>query len=96
MSYKIIWSKLAIQKIKNIIDYISIDNPVNAKIFAQNLFVKTDRLSEFPKSGRIVPELNQEKLREIIYSNYRIIYRIENQNIHILTVRNSREFINFE
>jgi plasmid stabilization system protein ParE len=35
-----------------------------------------DRLVDHPRSGRIVPELGQETLRELVLGNYRIIYRL--------------------
>jgi toxin ParE1/3/4 len=34
-----------------------------------------ERLSDFPESGRIVPEFGLENLREIIHPPFRIIYR---------------------
>ncbi|HKB68739.1 MAG TPA: type II toxin-antitoxin system RelE/ParE family toxin [Pyrinomonadaceae bacterium] len=36
--------------------------------------------------GRIVPEKNDENVRELIYQNYRIIYRIKRDQIELLTV----------
>ena len=41
--------------------------------------------------GRIVPETNHRKIRELIYTHYRIIYRIEEKQISILTVRHGKQ-----
>lgn len=48
------------------------------------------RIHIFPKIGRIVPELNNENIREIIFKNYRIIYLLfEENNVNIIAVHNS-------
>jgi len=39
-----------------------------------------------PRSGRVVPELARDDVREVIVGNYRIVYRIEAEAIVILTV----------
>ena len=51
------------------------------------------QLRSFPKSGRKVPEINREDIREIFYQNFRIVYRIEDEEeyVSILTIRHSRE-----
>jgi len=48
-----------------------------------------------PQMGREVPELLGSNYREIIFGSYRIIYKIEN-DIKILTLRNSRQLLNLD
>jgi toxin ParE1/3/4 len=55
-------------------------------VFAQKAFDATDRLADFPESGRIVPEMNDPNFREIILSNYRLIYRLRSGDVQIVTV----------
>jgi plasmid stabilization system protein ParE len=43
-------------------------------------------LKENPEIGRIVPEINQADIRELIFKHYRIEYKIKSQRIDILTV----------
>ena len=43
--------------------------------------------------GRTVPEINRKEIREIIFGNYRIIYRIEEMNIAILTIRHTKQIL---
>jgi toxin ParE1/3/4 len=45
-----------------------------------------DILPDFPKAGQVVSEYNIDSVREIIYQYYRIIYKIENAVIYILSV----------
>ena len=90
---RITWSPLAIERISEITEYIAQDNPVAAEKWALNIFDIVGRLIEFPESGRIVPELNKNMFREIISGNYRIIYKIEGEEVYILTVRHGRQLL---
>ncbi len=66
--------------------FISRDSFYYARLFAQRVFAATDRLKIFPMSGRAVPELEQESIREIILDGYRIIYRMSQETVAILAV----------
>ena len=90
---KIIWSPLAIDRISEIAEFISKDSPKSAEIWINSVFKKVSRLKRYSESGRIVPELNISKIREIIYGNYRIIYRIKQEFIIVLTVRHGRQIL---
>jgi len=50
------------------------------------IFEITDRLHKFPFSGRVVPEIGDEMAREIICGSYRIMYRVEENDIWITGV----------
>jgi toxin ParE1/3/4 len=43
-------------------------------------------IPQFPKSGRIVPEYDNENLRERIYESYRIVYRLKGEIIEIVAI----------
>ena len=90
---KINWSPLALDRASEIIDYISIDNPSVAKRWLNTVFDKVEQLISFPEIGRIVPEISDSNFREIIYGNYRIIYRIEPTTISILTIRHGKQIL---
>jgi len=93
---KIIWSPLAIDRTTEIAEYIAQDNPSAAMIWVETLFDKVQILKSSPKSGRIVPETGQEDIRELIYGNYRIVYRVEKNNISVLTVRHGKQILPLE
>jgi toxin ParE1/3/4 len=76
MDFKVILAPRAIQDLQEIIRYISIDNPTRAESFGRELIGKTRRLASFPEMGRVVPEVNDPSIREIIYHTYRIVYRV--------------------
>jgi len=93
---KIIWSRVAIERIEDIVSVIAEDKPAASKKWKTTIYQKVQRLQKFPKSGRKVPETNRDEIREIIYKNYRIIYRIESKRISILTVRHDRQLLNID
>jgi plasmid stabilization system protein ParE len=76
----------ALDDLKNIRDYIAKDSVYYAKKFVDGAFKAAERLEYFSKSGRMVPEMENPALREIIYGSYRIIYELDNSNVQILTV----------
>lgn len=87
------WSPKAIQNLSDIADFISIDSPLYAPKFVQKIIKSVERLNEFPFSGRIVPEFNNENLREIIFHNYRIVYRILPDLVEIVLVVHGTKLI---
>ena len=84
------WSLLALQRVAEIVDYISGDRPEAARDWAARLFDVVDRVAGFPDQGRVVPEVGRPSIREVIYGEYRIIYKVEAKAIGILTVRHGR------
>jgi len=90
---KIIWSPLAVDQVAVIAEYITLDNPVAAEQWVGDIFNSVKRLKKFPKSGRIIPEIQLDNFREIIFGNYRIIYRIHKNQISVLTVRNGSQIL---
>ena len=83
---KIIWAPSALKDIESIAQYIERDSVDQAALFATRIIEMTDRLEDFPQSGRIIPEINNEHCREIIYGAYRIMYRITEKEIWITGV----------
>ena len=93
---QIIWTEPALQDLNEIAEYIALDKINAANKLVQKVFSNTERLEQFPKSGRKLPELNNSRYLEIIVNPCRIFYRIEKEKIFILYVmRCERELRNF-
>jgi len=90
---RIIWSPLAVERTAEIAEYISRDNPTAAEKWIDTVFSKAEQLKSFPESDRIVPEINSKDFRELIYGNYRIIYRVEKTQVSILTIRHGKQIL---
>jgi plasmid stabilization system protein ParE len=88
---KIVWSPLAIERAYEEAQFIAEDKPEAALRWLDKLFEATDRLEMFPESGSIVPEITLPEYRQIIYRSHRVIYRIEKNQVSILTVRSSSQ-----
>ena len=84
---KLHWTPQAIDDLEAIFEYISHDSRSVAKLFVEKIYYRVDQIRHFPMSGRKVPEINDETVRELIYNNYRIVYQVLNENhVRILTV----------
>ena len=83
---KIEWSEPAVSDLTGIYDYIARDSEQYANRFVQKIFDSVEQLQQFPELGRRVRESDDELIRELIYQNYRIIYRIEPDRVLVLTV----------
>ena len=79
MDCKVILSPRAIQDLKEIVRYISFDNPKAAERFGYALIDTALSLATLPERGRLVPEFDDGMTREVVYTPYRIVYRFDAQ-----------------
>lgn len=86
MAYSIKWSPRAVLHFEEICNYIAEDSKYYAALFAKKVFSVINSIPQFPKAGRVVPEYNDENLREKIYENYRIVYRIKSEAVEIVAI----------
>ena len=84
------WTDHARSQLRHIHDYIAQDSPIYAKRVADALVRKTLALDQAPRIGRMVPELNEEAVREIPLYSYRILYEIKPEHIDVLAVIHKR------
>jgi toxin ParE1/3/4 len=85
------WTPQSVNDIGKIAEYIAKDSRVYASIQTERFFAAAKILEEQIRAGRIVPEVGDDTIREIIVGYYRIIYRIvDDQQADILTVHHSR------
>jgi len=67
--------------------------PVVGERLLMEVISQVERLTDFPESGRIVPEFGIVNLREIIYSPFRIVYRLDKSRVRIVRIwRSERLF----
>ncbi len=91
---KVTWTQQALEDLEAVCIFIARDAPLYAELFAGQVLRATDRLEDFPLSGRVVPEIGQENIREIILGNYRIIYRVLPEEVEILTIYHGARVLN--
>ena len=83
---KLIWSEKAIISLELIAEYISKDSLFYAKETIRKIRSLTRKLKDFPYLGSIVQEYDRPDIKQLIYKSYRIIYKIDDGVITILTV----------
>jgi plasmid stabilization system protein ParE len=87
---KIKWSPQAVDDVSHIAEFYFKVSPGFAESLVTQIFAKEQLIASFPEIGRIVPELNNKSVREVIFKNYRIIYCIfDDSRISVLTVHTS-------
>jgi toxin ParE1/3/4 len=93
---KVRWAPLAIDRVAEIAANIAEDNPVAAKKWIRDTFSRVGQLERFPKSSGQIPETPRQDIRALVWGNYRIIYRIEVNQVSILTVRHTKQILPLE
>lgn len=88
------WTEQALDDIDAISAFIAKDSLTYAKVFVGKVFSIANQLITFPQSGRVVPELEDPRIRELIFGNYRIIYRLQKTEMEILTVYHGARLLN--
>jgi toxin ParE1/3/4 len=91
----IVWTDLALADLKDVHQAISKDSVVYAKKVVERIAERVGQLQHFPLSGRIVPEFGHKDIRELIEGSYRIIYRVENEQIGIARIHHSAMLLKF-
>jgi toxin ParE1/3/4 len=74
---KVLWTEAALSQLQAIYDYISHTSPEYALRMIDRLTKSSIQITEFPYSGRRVPEYELNEVREVLEWPYRIIYLIE-------------------
>jgi toxin ParE1/3/4 len=88
------WSVPARNDLKQIHDYIAKDSKYYARKVIQEIVAKTETLIELPEIGRIVSEISDQNVRELIVYSYRLIYDMSGAGVEILAIiHGRRDFI---
>ena len=88
------WTLQAAVDIESICDFIAKDSPHYARLFAVKVFEAIEHLIKFLQSGRVVPEINNTAVRELILGSYRIVYRYKKDLVELLTIHHSSRPLN--
>ena len=86
MPSRIYWTQMAQDDLRSIKIHIARDAPATASAYIRRLKKSVSRLKEMPYSGQVVPEIGREEIREVLQGSYRLIYRVKDGRIDILTV----------
>jgi len=83
---KVVWTDEAQAHLDSIYQYIARDAPLYAKRVVDKLTRRSQQLIRHPHSGRIVPEYEDQQLRELIVFPYRLVYRTKSDRLDVIAV----------
>ena len=87
----VIWTGPAKADLRSIHDFIAPDSRYYAKKVVHDIVAKTDTLDRLPRIGRMVPELGDDTIRELLPYSYRVIYEIKGDDVLVLAVIHKRQ-----
>ncbi|MFA4826624.1 MAG: type II toxin-antitoxin system RelE/ParE family toxin [Methanoregula sp.] len=93
MDFQVVWSPEAIEDMESIAGYISRDSERYAAAVVDRLLNAARDLSYSPYAGRIVPELEDKSIRELIIYSYRLVYRVKGNVITVAAVIHGKRLL---
>jgi addiction module RelE/StbE family toxin len=93
---RVLWVPRARRELLEIGRYIARNNPEAARRWVTRLVERVNAAAEVPLTGRQVPELGREDVREVLVRDYRIIYEVREGEIRVLAVRHGRRLLHPE
>ena len=81
---KILWTRESLHRFE---DFIAKNNAERAARFVDEIVVHAESLLPGePRIGRMVPEISNPDIRELLFKKYPIVYRVNKSTVEILTV----------
>src|SRR5216110_2906040 len=93
MAYEVAWSSSALEDVEAIAIYISRDSISYAAAVVKKILDSTNSLKDFPFLGRVVPEFEDQNIREVFAYSYRIVYRIHGERITVASVIHGKRLL---
>ncbi len=86
---RIRWAPGAIADLEDVCEFISRDSEYYAALFAKRIIAIVESIPDFPLAGRALSEYEDKNIRERIFKNYRIVYRLKGGYVEIAAICNS-------
>jgi addiction module RelE/StbE family toxin len=93
MDLEVKWSPEAIEDLESIAEYIARDSEYYARAVVTEILLVSRNVREFPLIGRVVPEIGDEGIRERFIYSYRLVYRVEPEQILIVAVIHGKRLL---
>lgn len=93
MGYEVVWSPEAVEDLDSIAEYIARDSAFYARAVVAKILDSSRMLADFPRAGRVVPEVADETLRERFVYSYRIIYRVRADRVLVVAVIHGKRLL---
>ncbi len=93
MAHEVVWSPEALDDVDDIAAYIARDSAIYAEAVVDRILDTTRRLAEFPLAGRVVPERGDPQFREQFVYSYRLICRVDDDQVLIVAVIHGKRLL---
>lgn len=93
MDFEVRWSPEASEDLEAIAEYIARDSEYYARAVVTKILSTSKNICNFPESGRVVPEIGKEDIRERFVYSYRLVYRIESGRILIVAILHGKRLV---
>lgn len=90
MAQKVVWTSQATDDLHTVYEFLSAFSDARAEAVTEEIIRQVFLPEQFPRMGRVVPELNIEAIRELIVQQYRIVYSLTTRGqTEVLTIRHT-------
>jgi len=94
---KILWTRESLHRLTEIEEFIAKDNAERAVKFVDEIIAHAESLLPgVPRIGKMAPEISNPAIRELLFKKYRIVYRVNKNNVEILTVFEGRRLLQID
>ena len=90
---KVIWTDNALEELRCAADFIARDSRRYANALLDDALEAARSLRSFPRRGRLVPELLNPEMRELLVGKYRMIYQVQDDSVRVVAfLHGARQF----
>jgi toxin ParE1/3/4 len=83
---RLTWAPAAVEDLESTCEFIGRRSEQYARVVAERIVALVESIPKLPRAGSIVPEYDQDDLRERLYHHYRIIYRLRGEDVEIVRI----------
>jgi toxin ParE1/3/4 len=82
----LVWSPRSVNDLRETCEYLARSSDRYARFFAQHVVSLVESIPEQPRLGAMVPEYDRDDLRERLFHNYRIVYRLRGNDVEVVSI----------
>jgi toxin ParE1/3/4 len=86
MAKRVIWTIAAWNDLETVADFISRDSPYYAAAWVREVRDAARSLNVMSMRGRVVPEIGDRQILELIIQSYRLVYKVERSRVAVLGI----------
>ena len=81
---EVVWAERARRALDEALTYVAERSLQRARRLAERVLERADSLDTFSERGRVVPELGDPMLRELLIDPFRLMYEVQEHQVRIV------------